>query len=113
MTAESIFQEIKQALNGRPGQAIVLGVCQAIAVRTGKEVWIVRLGAILLCLFWTLPALAAYIVLGFLLPETETRTRDFFTGLGIMARETAEKATAALGRAFGSGAGSGSRFRSY
>ncbi len=96
MTAESIFHEIRQALKGRPGQPIVLGVCQTLAARINKEVWCVRLAAIVLCLFWTLPIMAAYILLGFVLPETEQRTRGFFTGLAILARETAEKALACM-----------------
>jgi len=113
MTAECIFQEIKQALNGRPGQPIVLGVCKTLAERIGKEVWCVRLAVIVLALFWALPILAAYVLLGFLLPETEHRTRGFFTGLGITLRETAEKLFASLGQIFGSGAGPGPRYRSY
>jgi phage shock protein PspC (stress-responsive transcriptional regulator) len=63
MTTESIFQEIKLALNGRPGQALVLGVCKALAVRMKQEVWLVRLVTIVLGMFWTLPVLSAYIVL--------------------------------------------------
>jgi len=113
MSAECIVQEIKQALEGRPGQPIVLGVCRTIAARCNRPVWIVRLVTVVIGLFWTLPVLAAYVVLGFVLPETENRTRDFFTGLAILARETAEKVLASLGRAFGSTAGSGSRHRSY
>jgi phage shock protein PspC (stress-responsive transcriptional regulator) len=113
MTAETICQDIKQALSGRPGQAIVLGVCQALATRYNKEAWCVRLAAIILGMCWTLPVLAAYVLLGLLLPETEKRTRGFFTGLGILARETAQKARAALGRVFGSEAGPDLRRRGY
>jgi len=113
MTAESIFQEIKQALSGRPGQPIVLGVCKTLAARISKEVWCIRLTVIVLGLFWTLPIVAAYVVLGFVLPETEHRTRGFFTGLGILAREAAEKVFASLGHIFGSGAKSGPRYHSY
>jgi len=102
MTAETIFQEIKEALNGRPGQPIVLGVCQSLSARCNGQVWAVRLATIVLGIFWTLPIAAAYVVLGLVLPETENRSRGFFTGLGIMARETAEKVLASLGRAFGS-----------
>ena len=54
MTAESIFQEIKDALSGRPGQAIVLGVCQALATRFRQEVWLVRLVTIVFAIVWTL-----------------------------------------------------------
>jgi phage shock protein PspC (stress-responsive transcriptional regulator) len=101
MTAESIFHEIRQALGGRPGQAIVLGVCQALAVRFRQEPWHVRLATLVLGLVWTWPVLAAYIILGFVLPETERRSRDFFTGAGIMAREFAQRFFAALGGLFG------------
>lgn len=101
MNAESIFQEMRQALTGRPGQAIVLGVCQALALRFKRQAWHVRLATLILGLFWTLPILAAYIILGFVLPETERRSRDFFTGAGIMAREFAQRIFAALGGLFG------------
>jgi len=113
MTAESIFQEIKQALNGRPGQPIVLGVCKTLAARFGMEVWRVRLAVIVLGVFWALPVLAAYVVLGFVLPETEERARGFFTGLGITVREAAEKVFASLGRIFSPGCGSHPRCRSH
>jgi len=101
MTAESIFQEIRQALNGRPGQALVLGVCKAIASRCKLEAWQVRLVALVLGLVWTFPVFAAYVILGFVLPETEQRSRDFFRGLGIMARETAGSLTSSLGNLIG------------
>ena len=42
MTAESVFDQIREALNGRPGQPIVLGVCQALAERYQKEVGVQR-----------------------------------------------------------------------
>ena len=113
MTSESIIQEIKLALNGRPGQALVLGVCRALAVRMRQEVWLVRLVTIVLGMFWTLPVLSAYIVLGFMLHETEQRTRGFFTGLGILARETAARWFAALGGLFGSSATAGRRSRTF
>lgn len=113
MTAESTFHEIKQALSGRPGQPIVLGVCQALAVRFKQETWRVRGVTIILGLFWPLPVLAAYLVLGFVLPETEQRSRGFFSGLAILVRETAEKVFAALGGLFGSGPGTGTRTKSY
>jgi phage shock protein PspC (stress-responsive transcriptional regulator) len=100
MTAESIFEEIKQALRGRPEQPIVLGVCQSIAKRFDKEVWCVRLAAIVLTLFWTFPSIAAYLICGFLMKETEQRTRGFFCGLAILVRETAEKIFAFLGGIF-------------
>jgi len=91
MTAESVFDQIKESLNGRPGQPIVLGVCRALAERFEKEVWIFRLVAIAMTLFWTLPAVAAYIILGFVLSETEERTRKFFSGLAVVIREGIQK----------------------
>jgi phage shock protein PspC (stress-responsive transcriptional regulator) len=101
MTADSIILEIKQALAGRPGQPMVLGVCQAFASRYQQQTWGVRLAAIIFGVIWTLPTLAAYILLGFLLSETENRTRGFFSGLGVVIREACEKVFGALGRVFG------------
>jgi phage shock protein PspC (stress-responsive transcriptional regulator) len=112
MTADSILSEIKQALAGRPGQAMVLGVCQVLAVRFKQQTWGVRLAVIILGVIWTLPTLATYILLGFLLSGTESRTRGFFTGLGIVLRETSEKIFSSLGRAFG-GDHKHSRTRGY
>lgn len=112
MTADSIIQEIKRVLVGRPGQPMVLGVCQAFASRYKKQAWIVRSVAIITGLIWTLPTVAVYIVLGFMLSETESRTRGFFTGLGVVLRETSEKLFANLGRTFG-GSGRNTRSRGY
>ena len=36
MTAESVFEQIRESLNGRPGQPIVLGVCKSLAERFEK-----------------------------------------------------------------------------
>lgn len=91
MSAENVINEIRESLNGRPGQPIVLGVCRALAEKSGKEPWLFRAAAIVLALFWTLPAVAAYIILGFALNETEQRTRRFFSGLAVIIRESVEK----------------------
>ncbi len=96
MCPENVCNEIRDSLNGRPGQPIVFGVCKALADKFGKEPWIFRLAAIILALFWTLPAVAAYIVAGFALSETEERTRKFFAGLAIIIREAVEKFAASL-----------------
>ena len=112
MTADSIVQEIKQALAGRPGQPMVLGVCQALAARYKQQAWGVRLAALVAGAIWTLPVLGAYILMGFLLSETETRTRGFFTGLGVIVREASEKIIGALGRHVGSD-GRAARSRDY
>ncbi len=101
MAAECIFEQIRESLNGRPGQPIVLGVCKSLAERFEKEPWVIRLVAIILTLFWTFPAVAAYVILGFVLSETETRTRQFFSGLAIMIREGVDKLADSLRGAFG------------
>ncbi len=91
MRHDDTVEDIKSALNGRPGQPIVFGVCKALAARCGCEPWITRGAAIVIGLFWTLPALAAYILLGLVLKETETRTQGFFSGLTVIIREWTEK----------------------
>ena len=96
MSADNVFNEIRDSLNGRPGQAIVFGVCKALAEKSGKEPWLFRLAALVLTLFWTLPAIAAYIVLGFALNETENRTRKFFSGLAVIIREMVQKLAQSL-----------------
>ena len=100
MTAESVFEQIRESLNGRPGQPIVLGVCKSLAERFEKEPWGFRLAAIILTLCWTLPAVIAYVVLGFVLSETEVRTRQFFSGLAVIIRENVNKLAASLRGAF-------------
>jgi phage shock protein PspC (stress-responsive transcriptional regulator) len=101
MSADDVINEIRNSLNGRPGQPIVFGVCKALADKSGKEPWIFRLAAIILTLFWTLPAVAAYIILGFALNETEDRTRKFFSGLAIIVRDLVQKFAASLRDMFG------------
>ena len=101
MSADNVINEIRDSLNGRPGQPIVFGVCKALAEKSGKEPWVFRLVAIVLALFWTLPAVAAYIIIGFALKETEDRTRRFFSGLVVITREMVEKFAASLRDMFG------------
>ena len=96
MSSESVINEIRESLNGRPGQPIVFGVCKSLSDRFGKEPWVFRLAAIALTLFWTLPALAAYVVAGLVMKETEDRTRRFFSGLAIIVRERVETGAAWL-----------------
>ena len=96
MSSADVINEIRESLNGRPGQPIVFGVCKALSDRFGMEPWIVRLAAIVLTLFWTLPALAAYVVAGLVMKETEERTRRFFSGLAIIIRERVDQGAASL-----------------
>lgn len=96
MSADDVINEIRSSLNGRPGQPIIFGVCRALADKFDKEPWVFRLAAIIMTLFWSLPAIAAYIILGFALNETEDRTRRFFSGLAVMIREMVDKFAASL-----------------
>lgn len=105
MSCDRVCEEIKESLNGRPGQPIVFGVCNALAARYDKEPWVFRLVTIVFALCWTLPALAAYVILGFVLSETETRTRQFFSGLTVIIRESVDKLAASLRGAFGEASG--------
>lgn len=100
MSTDRIMQEIREALEGRPGQPIVLGVCKAIAQKMGWETWCVRLATIVSALFFAGITLVAYVIAGLVLKETEVRTRGFFAGLTIIAREWFEKITGSLSRAF-------------
>ena len=101
MTTNDVLTEIRQSLNGRPGQPILFGVCRSLADRFGQEPWTFRAAAILLALFFTLPTVAAYVILGFALKETEDRTRRFFAGLAVLIREWAEKLADSLRNLFG------------
>jgi len=96
MSSENVIQEIREALNGRPGQPIVFGVCKTLADRFGQEPWLFRLAAIVVTLFWALPGLAAYIIAGLVMKETELRTRKFFSGLVVLIREKVEEGAAWL-----------------
>jgi phage shock protein PspC (stress-responsive transcriptional regulator) len=91
MSAENVINEIRDSLNGRPGQPIVLGVCKTLAARFDIEPWLVRAAAIVCGLFFTFITVGVYIVLGFTLKETEPRTRQFFSGLAVLIREWTEK----------------------
>lgn len=101
MNTENLFESIKQNLNGRPGQPIVLGVCNVLTKRFDQEAWVFRAGAIVLGVFFTFATLAAYILLGLFMPETEQRTRGLFRGLGIWAREAGDKFAAGCRDLFG------------
>ncbi len=97
MSKDQTFENIKNALNGRPGQPIVFGVCRALANRFECETWVTRLIAIVAAVFFTIPTLISYVLLGLFLSETEVRTRGFFSGLGVMFREWTEKCNRACG----------------
>ena len=58
MQEETFFESIKRNLNGEPDQPIVLGVCKTLAARLNQEVWLIRLAAIALGVFYSFATLA-------------------------------------------------------
>jgi phage shock protein PspC (stress-responsive transcriptional regulator) len=91
MREETFFDSIKRNLNGEPGQPIVLGVCKTLAARFNQEVWLIRLAAIVLGVFYSFITLVVYILLGLFMEETSHRTRSLFEGLGIWFTEFTHK----------------------
>lgn len=91
MQDETFFESVKRNLNGEPGQPIVLGVCKTLAARLNQEVWLIRLAAIVLGVFYSLITLVVYVVLGLVMEETSHRTKSLFEGLGIWFREFTDK----------------------
>jgi len=85
------FDQIRENLNGRDGQPIVFGVCVTLAKGMGIETWITRAIAIVATLFFTFFTVAVYILLGFLLSETNERATGFFRGLKIWLQECWDK----------------------
>ncbi len=102
MQEESFFESIKRNLNGEPGQPIILGVCKTLAARFNQEVWLIRLAAIVLGVFYTFATLVAYILLGLFMVETSDRTKSLFEGLGVWFREFTQKVADLFGNIFGS-----------
>ena len=101
MQDETFFDSIKRNLNGEPGQPIVLGVCKTLAARLNQEVWLIRLAAIVLGVFYSFITLVVYILLGLFMAETSHRTKSLFEGLGIWFRELTEKVGRQFGHTFG------------
>jgi phage shock protein PspC (stress-responsive transcriptional regulator) len=91
MEDNTFFDSLKRNLNGEPGRPIVLGVCQTLAARLNQEVWLIRLAAIVLGVFYSFITLVAYVLLGLFMQETTHRTKSLFEGLAIWFREFTEK----------------------
>jgi phage shock protein PspC (stress-responsive transcriptional regulator) len=91
MQDNTFFDSIKRNLNGDPDQPMVLGVCKTLAARFKQEVWLIRLAAIVLGVFYSFVTLVAYILLGLFMEETSDRTKSLFEGLAIWFREFTEK----------------------
>jgi phage shock protein PspC (stress-responsive transcriptional regulator) len=103
MREETFFDSIKRNLNGEPGQPIVLGVCKTLAARFNQEVWLIRLAAIVLGVFYSFITLVVYILLGLFMEETSHRSKSLFEGLGIWFRELTDKAASCCNDVFGEG----------
>ena len=101
MQDETFFESMKRNLNGEPGQPIVLGVCKTLAARLNQEVWLIRLAAIVLGVFYSFVTLVVYVMLGLFMTETSSRTKSLFEGLGIWFRELTEKVGKQFGNTFG------------
>jgi phage shock protein PspC (stress-responsive transcriptional regulator) len=101
MQDENFFDSIKRNLNGEPGQPIVLGVCKTLAARFNQEVWLIRLAAIVLGVFYSFVTLVVYILLGLFMEETSHRSKSLFEGIGIWFREFTEKVANKCNCAFG------------
>lgn len=95
MASDDFIDSVKDNLNGRPGQPMLLGVCRTLAKRAGQEPWLFRAGAIVLLLFLTWPTVVAYLMLGLFLDETAGRTRGIFRGLFITLRELVDRVSGA------------------
>ena len=81
----------------------MLGVCRTLAERLNQEVWLIRLAAIVLGVFYSFITLVAYILLGLFMDETSHRTKSLFEGLGIWFRELTEKVGRMFNDTFGNG----------
>jgi len=103
MQENTFFDSLKRNLNGEPGQPIVLGVCKTLAARFNQEVWLIRLAAIVLGVFYSFATLVAYILLGLFMEETSSRSKSLFEGLGIWFREFTQKAADLCTDTFGNG----------
>ncbi len=103
MQDETFFDSIKKNLNGEPGQPIVLGVCRTLAARFNQEVWLIRLAAIVLGVFYSFVTLVVYILLGLFMEETSHRSKSLFEGLGIWFQEFTDKVGKKCGSVCGSG----------
>ena len=103
MQEETFFDSIKRNLNGEPGQPIVLGVCKTLAARFNQEVWLIRLAAIILGVFYSFITLVAYILLGLFMEETSSRSKSLFEGLGVWFQEFTEKVAGKFNDTCGNG----------
>lgn len=102
MASNEFLDSVRNNLNGRPGQPLLLGVCGVLAKKMGVEPWITRAGAIVLAVFFTTLVPVAYLVLGLVMDETADRTRGIFRGLFIVIQEGVGKIVDGIGDLFSS-----------
>lgn len=102
MASNEFLDSVRNNLNGRPGQPLLLGVCGVLAKKMGVEPWITRAGAIVLAVFFTTLVPVAYLVLGLVMDETADRTRGIFRGLFIVIQEGVSKIVDGIGDLFSS-----------
>ncbi len=100
MASNEFLDSVRENLNGRPNQPLLLGVCGVLAKKIGVEPWITRSIAIVMAIFFSPLAPIAYVVLGLVMDETAERTRGIFRGLFIAIQEGVEKLLNALGDLF-------------
>jgi phage shock protein PspC (stress-responsive transcriptional regulator) len=100
MAQNDFLDNVRENLNGRPGQPMLFGVCQTLAAKSGMEPWLVRVAAILLVLFFMGPTVVAYVLLGLFMDETADRTRGIFQGLFLTLQEGVEKVVDGIGDLF-------------
>lgn len=100
MASNEFLDSVRNNLNGRPGQPLLLGVCGVLAKKMGVEPWITRAGAIVLAIFFTTLVPVAYVLLGLVMDETADRTRGIFRGLLIVIQEGVGKIVDGIGDLF-------------
>jgi len=100
MASNEFLDSVRDNLNGRPGQPLLLGVCNVLAGKFGVERWVARLVAIILAFVFPTLVPVLYLVLGLVMDETAERTRGIFKGLFIAIREGVEKVLDGLGDLF-------------
>ena len=100
MASNEFIDNVRENLNGRPGQPLLLGVCGVLARKMNVEPWVTRAGAIILTFVFTSFIPMLYLVLGLVMDETSERTRGIFRGLFVVIQESVEKILSAFGNLF-------------
>ncbi len=75
MSETNAFHRVRDILDDKSRGAWVFGVCLAIQKRSSCSLWACRASTLVSLIFFTLPTLIGYIILGLLLDETRDETR--------------------------------------